>query len=106
MTQEKKILISPQDILAVGHECPHCKSTHFVPINKMVRIIALCPNCQQRLMSETQPSSGQLAESVVFSQFLEALKAMQVREFGNHIRLEIKADASTPLASQKSGQAQ
>ena len=92
MTQEKKVLISPQDILGVGHECPHCKSTHFVPIEKMVRIITLCPNCQQRLMSETQPSSSQFAESVVFGQFLEALKAMQVRDFGSHIRLEIKGE--------------
>ena len=100
MTQERKTLISPHDIVAVGYLCPHCGSSGSVPIEKIDRVAVTCGNCAQRLISETQPSSSQLAESIVMKHFLEALRALQVRDFGNHVRLEIKGDP-TLSASQK-----
>lgn len=108
MTQERKVLISPQDILAVGYECPHCCSTYFVPIDKIDRVITLCPNCQQRIIAEMQPSSDRLAEKAVFEQFLSYLKALRARDFGSHVRFEIRGESQfpMPLTSQKSGQAQ
>ena len=92
MTQEERVYIVPQDILAIGYECPHCKSTYVVPIEKIDRIVANCPNCQQRLISEIQPSSSALAESAVFLNFVTWLKALQAREFGNNIRMQIKPE--------------
>lgn len=100
MTQERKTLISPHDIIAVGYLCPHCGSSGSVPIGKINHVAAMCGNCNQRLVSETQASSSLLPENTVMERFLESLRALQMRDFGNHVRLEIKGDA-TPSISQK-----
>jgi hypothetical protein len=92
MTQEKRILISPQDILSFGLECPHCHSTYLVPVAKIDRIPALCSNCQQRLIAELPSSSSELTEMLVLQRFLESLRGLQFRDFGSHIRFEIKGE--------------
>jgi len=92
MTQEERIFIVPQDIIAIGCECSHCKSTFVVPVEKIDRVLAKCPNCNERLISETQPSSGALSESTVFLNFVTWLKSLQARDFGGNIRLEIKGE--------------
>jgi transposase-like protein len=92
MTVEKRILISPQDIVGLGFECPHCKASYSVPVTRLDRIGSLCPNCQQRWVSSTQPSSSLQSEDVVLNYFVGYLRELQRRDFGASIRLEIGGD--------------
>lgn len=92
MTAEKRVLISPQDIIAVGYECPHCRATYFAPVDKIDRIAAVCHNCQQRLLGETQPQTIKYSDITVVRHFVEFLQQLQSREFGAILRFEIGGD--------------
>lgn len=92
MTTEKRVLVSPQDIIGMGFECPHCRAVYSVPVARLDRIATICPNCQQRWVSETQPSSSQHSEATSLRHFVDFLKELQQRDFGRSIRFEIKPD--------------
>ena len=99
MTTERRILISPQDIIGLGFECPHCKATYSIPVGRLDRIASICPNCQQRWVSDVQQSSSQQSENVVLRYFVDFLRELQRREFGNALRLEISGDVKTEAKS-------
>lgn len=96
MTSERRILISPKDIASVGWECPHCHATFLVPIARLDRDLgAICQNCSERFVSETQKSSSMLSESELIKSFLLRLRELIGSNIGKHLRLEIpeiKAD--------------
>jgi transcription elongation factor Elf1 len=90
MTAEKRITISPHDIISVGWECPHCHALYAVPIEKLDRPLVIhCPNCNQRLAGESQPSTEKHSDSKVLQFFLEFLSEMKRRPFGKDLRFEL-----------------
>lgn len=93
MTQESRVFVSPSDIVSIGYECPHCKSTFSVPLGKVDRVSVLCGNCQERIVKETPESSSHQSEFSVFNQFVMALRSLQAREFGKNIRMEILGES-------------
>jgi uncharacterized paraquat-inducible protein A len=93
MTAEKRILISLADIIPVGWECPHCHATYSIPMPAVDReVIAICPNCKERLMSETQPVSVKFSDSVLLKMALDFIRDLQQREIGKHLRFELGGD--------------
>lgn len=96
MTIEKKVWISPNDIVSVGWECPHCTMLYSVPVGKLDRSLPeMCPNCQERLASGTQLSSSELADSTVLLAFLVHLRNVQDRPFGKSLRFGLSGDPRT-----------
>ncbi len=92
MTAEKRILISPRDILSVGYECPHCRATYFVPLARLDRVAIHCPNCRERWASDTQPSSSEHSDAKVLEFFVHFLHELCRRDFGSHLRFEIDGE--------------
>jgi uncharacterized paraquat-inducible protein A len=86
MTAEKKILISPKDILAIGFECPHCGASYSVPIQKHDRPTTLCPNCNEKILDAD-------GESATVGTFVGRLKLMQTNKYGKAIRFEIACES-------------
>lgn len=90
MTSEKRVIISPNDIISVGWECPHCHAVFLVPIDVLDRMLpVVCPNCSERLASETQPSSAELSDLNTAHSFLLRLRELRSKPFGKYLRLEI-----------------
>jgi hypothetical protein len=99
VTNEKRILISPKDILSLGFECSHCGATYFVPVDKLDRMIKLCPNCQQLLVSDTQLTSSEHSDSRVLQFFVDFLRQLRSREFGATVRFEIAGDSKKEIST-------
>jgi hypothetical protein len=98
MTAEKRILISLDDIVAVGWECPQCHAEYSVPIEKKFRSVApTCPNCQERMMGETQTSSTANADTTVLEAFLGHMQDLKRRGIGKHLRLELGGEVKLDI---------
>jgi hypothetical protein len=107
MTSEKRILVSPKDILGIGFECSHCGATFFVPLDNLDRpLLRHCPNCQDSLATDASVSGNDHSDARVLSFFIDFLQQLRARSFGMNIRFEISEDVATPSNAQKSGQAQ
>lgn len=89
MTNEKRILIAPRDILSMGFECPHCSATFFVPIDKVDSLVRQCPNCREFWATDASVHGSDYSDLKVLSFFVEFLKDIRSRQFGAAIRFEI-----------------
>jgi hypothetical protein len=93
MTADNKILISPQEIVSLGCECPQCGVLYLVPIGKLTRVAIACPNCKEPWADEIPAQSGvQNSDANVLRHFVESLKMLQQKKVGAFLRLEIKDD--------------
>jgi DNA-directed RNA polymerase subunit RPC12/RpoP len=87
MSKEQRTFISPSDILGIEYECDHCRSRHFVPLERFDRVLYQCPNCNEALATRTQAGDARAKDDVILEAFvkdLTALKALNVK-----IKLEI-----------------
>jgi hypothetical protein len=92
MTSEKRVLIAPKDILGIGFDCPHCRSTYFAPVGTLDRIVNNCPNCQQHWLSGIQTSSDAHSDATTFNFFVDFLRELRNRPFGDSVRFEIRCE--------------
>jgi hypothetical protein len=99
MTVEKRILIAPQDIIGLECECSHCHARCSVTLKRIDRFPFLCPNCEKRWISETQPSSGEVSQARLIQLFIQCLADIQKGTFGAAIRLEIAGDVGATLTT-------
>jgi len=96
MTSEKRILISPKDILSVGFECPYCRATYFVPVETLDRHpVRQCPNCQETWATDAPVPSGEYSDLKMLSLFVDCLRKIQTRAFGAAIRFEVSGEPKT-----------
>jgi transcription elongation factor Elf1 len=102
MTAEKRILISPKDILSIGFECPHCGATYFVPIEKLDRPWRQCPNCQESLATDASVPNSDYSDVKVLFLFVDFLRQVRSRAFGAFLRFEVKGELITPSGVQRS----
>jgi len=100
MTSEKRILISPTDILSVGFECSHCGATYFVPVKRLDRNLPReCQNCQESFVTDAPVQNKEHSDLVVLRSFIKLFKDMQSRKFVSSVRFEIQDES--PSAEQK-----
>ena len=93
MTSEKRVLISPKDILSVGFECPHCRATYFVPVENLDRpLVRQCPNCQESWATDAPVPSGDYSDLKMLHFFVDCLRKIQTRAFGAAIRFEVSGE--------------
>jgi len=92
MTSEKRILVSPKDILSLGFECPHCSTTYFSPIDKLDELVRQCPNCRQSWATDAPVSSSSYSDLKTLVFFVDFLRQIRNREFGLNIRFEIAGE--------------
>jgi len=92
MTAEKRISISPQDIIGIGFDCPHCHALFSVPVGKIDRVPTSCPNCNERWLSETQPSNSEHSDTVALKYVVDFLQHLQKRKCAASLRFEIGGD--------------
>ena len=95
MTSEKRFLISPKDILSIGFECSHCGATFFVPIEKLDRLLRQCPNCKESLATEAPVPNSDYSDAKVVFFFVDFLRQLRTRVFGESVRFEISGDFVT-----------
>ncbi len=96
MTAEKKLLITPQDVLSLGYECNHCHSIYLVPLGNLSRITTACPNCKEEWVSDAVPAGGiHNSDAAVLNHFTQSLKMLQSRNVGSCLRLEIACQVDT-----------
>jgi Zn finger protein HypA/HybF involved in hydrogenase expression len=89
MTAERRILITLKDLIGMEFECGHCHARYSVALNRVDRMPAICPNCNERWISETQLSSGSLSDMVTLRRFVQCLQEVRERSLGAELRLEI-----------------
>jgi hypothetical protein len=101
VTIQRRTLISPQDVIGLEYECNHCHARYSVPLGKCDRVTAICPNCNERWLKETQDTSSRLPDVAIIRGLVEFLHEVKTRQLGATIRLEIAGDIM-PSASQTS----
>lgn len=102
MTRENRIFITPQDILRIGFECPHCHATYLVPVAAIDReVVRNCPNCRESIATDASVLGSDDSDLRVLNVFIRYLRTMQSRKFGTSIRMEVDAEVM-PSASQTS----
>lgn len=95
MTVKLRTLIEPEDIVGLEYECAHCHARYGVPIERFERRTIQCPNCRIEWMDGgNAPSNTGMSNDQLLSEFVERLKAVQLRTFGATIRLEINGAKS------------
>ena len=104
MTVEKRTLISPKDILGIECECIHCHARLLVAIKKIDNFPVMCPNCGKRWMSEQQPSSSEVSESVILRHLITYLDDLQRTKVGQSIRFEIASEVHSAHDANAKGQ--
>ncbi len=95
MTSEKRVLISPADILSVGFECPHCGATYFVPIDKLDRDLPRkCQNCNEPFFNDAPVENTDYSDLRVLGAFITFFKSLRSRTFGSSVRFEIQQEST------------
>jgi hypothetical protein len=92
MTNEKRTLIAPQDILSLGFECPHCGSTYFSPVDKIDRVLRGCPNCQESFVTDAPVAGSDYSDMRLLEFFVRFLRQVRNRPFGASFRFEIASE--------------
>ena len=95
MTSERRILISPNDIISMGVECPHCGASYFVPIDKLDRFLPRdCQNCHETFFTDAPVPNSDHSDLRVMATFITFFKSLRSRSFGSSIRFEIKEETT------------
>jgi predicted Zn finger-like uncharacterized protein len=95
MTSQKRVLISPIDILSIGVECPHCGATYFVPIDKLDRDLPRkCQNCNELFFNEAPIQNIEYSDVRVLGAFIQFFRDLRSRPFGSSIRFEIQEESN------------
>jgi hypothetical protein len=95
MTNERRILIAPADIISIGVECPHCRATYFVPIDKLDRALpGDCRNCHETFFSDAMVLGSDFSNLDVLASFINFFKLLRGRGFGSSVRFEIKEEVN------------
>lgn len=76
MSVQRRILITPKDIVAVDYECSHCGARYTIPLKKLDRDLKVCANCQERWLNENDPEVSMVR---IFSQYLEQLQRSPIK---------------------------
>jgi DNA-directed RNA polymerase subunit RPC12/RpoP len=63
MTTETKVLIDPQDVLALYFRCAGCNASLSLPLSEKIDVkkLAVCPHCQRPWLRSAEGSSIELA---------------------------------------------
>lgn len=86
---EKTVLLSLEDILAVGWHCSHCGTVYFVPLDKLDRgLPGSCANCNEVLAKGERFPTGN-SEHKILTEALALLAHIRTQEFGKNIRFQI-----------------
>ena len=95
MTREKRVLLSPLDILGIGFECPHCGTTYLVPIENLDRgLPTKCHNCHEIFVDNTSAKASGPIDTQALAGFVGYFKELRKRKFGACLRLEIEGCGS------------
>ena len=89
MTAERRILIALGDLIAMEFECPHCHARYSVALNRVDRLPTMCPNCNERWVSETQSASDKLPDITTLRRFVGCLQEVKACNFGAALKFEI-----------------
>jgi hypothetical protein len=92
MTVEKRIFISPSDIVGIEFECGHCYSRHLIPIASFDRVIYQCPNCKEKLVSSGHADSTKQSDEAALLNLVAILTDIQDRPLT--LQFEITGDPS------------
>lgn len=82
-------------------ECPHCHARYSVPLNRVDRLPTMCPNCNERWVSETQTANDKLPEIAILRRFVGCLQEMKACSFGATLRFEIAPDTASVVGSKE-----
>jgi len=94
VTQEKRLMIQPRDILAIEYGCPKCKARHAVPIANFDRTATKCPNCFEPWVREHHTAGDRERDDFIVANFVKYLREIQGRDLGGAvIRLEVGGEA-------------
>jgi DNA replicative helicase MCM subunit Mcm2 (Cdc46/Mcm family) len=95
MTSERRIFISPVDVLSIGFECPHCGATYFVPIDKLDRDLPRkCQNCNEPFLNDAPVQNLDYSDLRALGAFITFFKDLRRRTFSSSIRFEIQGEST------------
>ncbi|HEX3941603.1 MAG TPA: hypothetical protein VHX11_08995 [Acidobacteriaceae bacterium] len=87
MTVEKRVFISPADLIGIEYECEHCHAKHLVPFASFDRVLYQCPNCKEGMATASNPNRPEQGDDAILHHFAEALG--NLKNLSVKIRLQI-----------------
>lgn len=91
MTREHKLLIEPQDIVAIEIECRHCHSRVRYGVETIqpdrLKGRLQCLNCKEDLIR------GESPEALPLVDFIDALRRLRGSELAANVKFELPSEA-------------